>query len=206
MERRQITIIFVLAMIALFTQALVWLYGARDTDHDFVGPPRSDYTLTNFTVDALDDEGKHSFTIVAPRMVRKEDDGSIYVTTPNYEIIDDSGNTWKGTSDSAWVNKDGTIMRFEGKVRMDRVPTPKVTPVELLTSDLTVTTTPKVKGSTEPKTHEKKMETAALTTITDPGHVAHGVGMKADMELKVVELLSDVHWISQPPVPSHAQD
>ena len=98
-------------------------------------------------------------------------------------------------------------MRLEGKVKMDRVPTPKVTPVELLTSDVTITTTPKAKGpAAEQKPKEKHLETAALTTITDPGHVAHGVGMKADLGMKVVELLSDVHWISQLPDKTHAND
>jgi len=42
------------------------------------------------------------------------------------------------------------------------------------------------------------MRTDALTTIIAPDDVAHGVGMRADLELKTVELLSDVHWISIP--------
>ena len=188
MERKLILTIAVLAALALATQIIVWVYVARSPAQDFVGPPRSDYTLTNFSVDALDADGHHAFSIAGPRLVRRAEDGSIFVTTPNYEIIDNSHNTWKGRSDSAWVNKDGSIMKFEGQVQMRREPTPTVTPVELLTSDLTVTSD---KTSSPPK---KTLETAALATITDPGHIVHGVGMKADLGLKVVELLSDVHW------------
>ena len=82
MERKLIVTIFAMAALALLTQIAVWIYVGRDQTQDFVGPPRSDYTLTNFTVDSLDEYGQHSFTIVAPWMVRKEEDGSMYVTTP----------------------------------------------------------------------------------------------------------------------------
>jgi lipopolysaccharide export system protein LptC len=192
MERKLVLTIALLAALALLTQVLVWVYATRNAAPAFVGPPRSDYTLTNFTVDALDVEGLHAFSISGPRLTRRAADGSIFVATPKYEIIDNSRNVWKGDADSAWVNKDGSIMKFEGQVQMRRQPTATVTPVELKTSDLTVTSE---KNSTPPK---KTLETAELATITDPGHVVHGVGMKADMGMKVVELLSDVHWTANP--------
>lgn len=188
MERKLVLTIALLAAVALATQILVWVYAARNLAPTFVGPPRSDYTLANFSVDALDVDGHHAFSIAGPRLVRRAEDGSIFVSAPIYEIIDSSHNTWKGKSDSAWVNKDGSIMKFEGRVQMRREATPSVTPVELVTSDLTVTSD---KAASPPK---KTLETAALATITDPNHIVHGVGMKADMGMKVVELLSDVHW------------
>ena len=192
MERKLVLTIAALAAMALATQILVWIYAARNGSTAFIGPPRSDYTLANFTVDALDTDGHHAFSIAGPRLVRRAEDGSIFVATPKYEIIDNSRNVWRGHSDSAWVNKDGSIMKFEGHVEMRREATATVTPVELQTSDLTVTSD---KSSSPPK---KTLETAALATITDPNHVVHGIGMKADMGMKVVELLSDVHWNIQP--------
>jgi lipopolysaccharide export system protein LptC len=197
MDRRTYLTIAILVVIALATQALVWVFVPRETENTFVGPPRSDYTLGNFTLDALDEQGHHSFTMVAPRLARKEDDGSIYVTAPNYEIVDNSGNLWKGTSESAWVNHDGTIMKLDGDVDMHRIETEKVTPVQLLTRDLTVTSDPKNKD--DPKQQrERKMETAELATIIDPQTVAHGIGMKTDMTLKTIEFLSEFHSTTQP--------
>jgi len=192
MERKLVLTIAILAAIALATQALVWIYATRNAAPAFVGPPRSDYTLANFSVDALDTNGQHAFSLAGPRLVRRAEDGSIFVATPDYEIIDNSRNVWRGHSDSAWVNKDGSVMKFEGSVQMRRQPTATVTPVELVTSDLTVTSD---KATSPPK---KTLETTALATITDPNHVVHGVGMKADMGMKVVELLSDVHWTANP--------
>src|SRR5262249_31484587 len=83
MDRRTTLIVALLAVVALATQALVWMFVPREVENVFVGAPRSDYTLANFTLDALDEQGRHNFTMVAPRLSRKEDDGSIYVTAPN---------------------------------------------------------------------------------------------------------------------------
>jgi len=195
-DRRTYLVIVLLALVALATQALVWVFVPREVENSFVGPPRSDYTLGNFTLDALDELGHHSFTMVAPRLVRKEDDASIYVTTPDYEIVDNSGNLWKGRSESAWVNKDGTIMKLEGEVDLHRIESDKATPIQMLTRDLTILTDPKTK---DPKqVRERRLETAAPTTVIDPDTVAHGVGMKADMTLKSIEFLADFHSTTQP--------
>ena len=195
-DRRLVLIIAMLAVVALATQAVVWFLAPREEESAFVGPPRSDYTLTDFTLDSLDEQGQHSFSMTAPRMARRQDDGSIYITTPDYDIVDNSGNVWKGTSESAWVNKDGTIMKLLGRVDMHRIETEKVTPVQILTRDLTVLTDPKVKNSEQPR--ERRLETAELTTVIDPTTVAHGVGMKANMTLKIVEFLSEFHSTTQP--------
>jgi len=195
-DRRLVLIIAMLAVVALATQAVVWFLAPREEESAFVGPPRSDYTLTDFTLDSLDEQGQHSFSMTAPRMARRQDDGSIYITTPDYDIVDNSGNVWKGKSESAWVNKDGTIMKLLGHVDMHRIATEKVTPVQILTRDLTVLSDPKVKNSQQPR--ERRMETAELTTVIDPTTVAHGVGMKANMTLKIVEFLSEFHSTTQP--------
>lgn len=199
MERRTLANIFMLAALALGAQLLVWIFRPHEPAPAFVGPPRSDYALTHFTLDALGDDGKLTFSVSGPRLTHKQEDGSLYVDTPDYVMVDSSGNLWQGKSDAAWVNKDGSIMRLEGAVDMHRLPTATTTPVQLLTSDLTVTTSPKEKNATAPKPRERRMETAALVTIANPGHTERGVGMKADLGLKTMELLSDVHAILLPP-------
>jgi lipopolysaccharide export system protein LptC len=197
MDRRTYAIIALLALVALATQGLVWVFVPREVESTFVGPPRSDYTLTDFTLDALDENGRHSFTMAAPRLVRKEDDGSIYVTAPNYDIVDNSGHLWKGNSESAWVNKDGTVMKLEGDVDMHRIESADAGPVKVLTRDLTITTDPKDRENPQQQ-RNRRMETAAETTVIDPDTVARGVGMKADMALKTMEFLADFHSTTQP--------
>jgi len=69
---------------------------------------------------------------------------------------------------------------------MHRQPSAKVQPADIVTSDLT----------TWPK--DKKMETAAPVTMTDPDTVLSGTGMKSDLGLKVMELFANVHSVMQP--------
>ena len=111
--------------------------------------------------------------------------------------MDNSGNLWKGKSDSAWVNKDGTVMKLDGDVDMHRIESDKAGPVKMLTRDLTITTDPKDRENPQ-QPRERRMETAAETTVIDPDTVARGVGMKADLTLKSVEFLADFHSTTQP--------
>lgn len=180
---------FVAALLALAGIALnivLWITRQRVNEQTFAGPPRSDYTLTDFTLNALDSEGKLSFQTIGPMLARRGDDGSIIVTTPDYVIFDGSGHQWKGKSDTAWVNKEGTIMRLNGHAEMHRQAAKGVEPVDVITSDLT----------TWPK--DKKMETAAPATIIEPGSILTGTGMRGDLNTKVLELLSDVHATIEP--------
>lgn len=197
MERKLILTMLGLAILVVITQVLVWILVPRDQPPEYAGPPRSDYTLTDFSLNALDAQGNKSFTVVAPRLARKPENASIYVDAPHYEMLDKSGNVWKGTSDSAWVNRDGTLMKLEGNVQMRRVPSEKVTPVTLVTTDLTITTSSRKKSAANPSPPEKMMQTDALATIAVPGTIAQGVGMKGDMQLKSLEFLSDFHSTTQ---------
>ncbi len=181
MDRRYWLLVVVLALVAIGTELLVWIGRDRTNEQTFAGPPRSDYTLTDFTMDALDSTGKRTFQISGPHLARRGDDGSVFVTTPDYLLVDGGGHPWKGTSDAAWVNKEGTVMKLQGHVEMHRQPGDDGKPVDIVTTDLT----------TWPK--DKKMETAALATITQPGSILSGIGMRGDLNDKTLELLSDVH-------------
>jgi len=186
MDRRYWLLVVLLAAFAAGTELLLWVTRERPNEQTFAGPPRSDYTLTDFTMDALDATGRRTFQVSGPFLARRGDDGSIFVTTPDYLLIDGSGNPWKGKSDSAWVNKDSSVMKLLGHVEMHRQPSGQTRQVDVVTRDLT----------TWPK--DKKMETAAPATIAQQGSILSGVGMRGDLNEKVLELLSDVHSTLQP--------
>ncbi|HEV7490844.1 MAG TPA: LPS export ABC transporter periplasmic protein LptC [Rhodanobacteraceae bacterium] len=185
-DRRLWLVAALLALAGVALNVVYWITRQPTNEQTYAGPPRSDYTLTDFTLNALDAEGKLSFQTVGPFLARRGDDGSIFVTTPDYIIYDGSEHQWKGKSDSAWVNKEGTIMRLDGHVEMHRLEDKGVQPVDVVTRDLT----------TWPK--DKKMETSAPATITQPGSILRGVGMRGDLNTKVLELLSDVHATIEP--------
>ncbi len=185
-DRRLWVVAALLAIAGIALNIVFWLTRQRTSEQTFEGPPRSDYTLGDFTLNALDAEGNLSFQTIGPFLARRGEDGSIFVTTPDYVIYDGGGNQWKGKSDSAWVNKEGTIMKLQGHVEMHRQAEKGVQPVDLVTTDLT----------TWPK--DKKMETAALATIIQPGSILRGIGMRGDLNTKELELLSNVHATIEP--------
>ena len=194
MDRRYWVTVVLLAFAALGSSFLVWYTRDRTNAQTFAGPPRSDYTLSDFTLDAFDITGKRTFRVTGPRLARNGDTAEIFVTTPDYLLVDSSGKPWYGKSDAAWVNSDGTIMKLQGHVEMHRQDSDKVKPIDVVTTDLV----------TWPK--DKKMETAAPATITQQGSILKGIGMRGDLNTKTLELLSDVHSIIEPKntAPAHA--
>ncbi|MCB1570506.1 MAG: LPS export ABC transporter periplasmic protein LptC, partial [Xanthomonadales bacterium] len=116
----------------------------------------------------------------------RSEDGSIFVSTPDYVMVDKDGNPWVGKSDSAWVNKDGSLMLLEGKVEMERAGGDAAKAATLHTSDLTA----------RPKA--KTFETAAAARIEQPGSILRGTGLRGDLNTKVLELLSDVNNTFEP--------
>ena len=193
MERRYWLVVAVLVLVAIGTELLLWINRVPVNAQTFAGPPRSDYTLTDFTMDALDTNGKRTFQVSGPHLARRGDDGSIFVTTPDYVIIDGNDHPWHGKSDAAWVNKDGTLMKLQGNVEMHRDASGDSKAIDVVTRDLT----------TWPKT--RKMETAADATISQPGSILRGTGMRGDLNSKILELLADVHATLQPRHAAHAQ-
>ncbi|MEP6881959.1 MAG: LPS export ABC transporter periplasmic protein LptC [Dokdonella sp.] len=186
MDRRFVIVVFSLAGIAALSQILLWLTRPPPLEPTFNGPPRSGYTLDNFSMNALDEKGKLSFTVSGPRLTRHGGDGSIFVSTPDYVIVDKDGNPWVGRSDSAWVSKDGSTMKLEGNVEMQRRASADVKEAMITTSDLTA------------HTRDKTIETAAPARITQPGSILRGTGLRGDLNSKVLELLSDVHNTFEP--------
>ncbi|OJY89188.1 MAG: LPS export ABC transporter periplasmic protein LptC [Lysobacterales bacterium 63-13] len=186
MDRRTVMVMLALAMIAALSQILLWLTRPPPLEPTFSGPPRSGYTLDNFSMNALDESGKLSFTVSGPRLTRRSEDGSIFVSTPDYVIVDKDANPWIGKSDSASVNKDGSTMKLEGHVELQRQPGPDAGPARIVTSNLIA----------HPR--DGTLETEASAQITQPGSILRGTGLRGDLNSKVLELLSDVHNTFEP--------
>ncbi|MEO8669796.1 MAG: LPS export ABC transporter periplasmic protein LptC [Tahibacter sp.] len=181
MERRRVAIVALLVFFSALSQLLYWLTRPGDEPPAFVGPPRSNYTLNEFELNALDEAGKLSFTVTAPSLARRNDDGSLWVQTPHFVLAGKDGNNWNGNSESAWVTKDGTRMLLAGAVDMLRPESASARAASIVTRD--VTAWPK----------DKKMQTEAPATITQPGSILRGTGMTADLNTHQMELLADVH-------------
>ena len=190
-DRRNLLLAIVLLLAAGATQLLVWWLKPPPKPNEMVGPPRSSYTLTDFVLDGLGDDGQPAFHLVSPYLARREGDDSLYVNAPKFIIFGSDGADWHGTSQYGWINSDNSLVKLLGKVDMHRPATAKTRAAEVHTSDATVWT------------REKRMATAAPSVIQQTGSILRGTGMKADLNTHSLELLADVHATLVPQKSKH---
>ena len=191
MDRRSIVLAIVLALAATGSWLLIQWLKPPPKPNEMVGPPRSSYSLNDFTLDGLGEDGTPSFRLVAPYLARREGDDSLYVNAPVYTIYGSDGADWHGTSQYGWVSSDNSLVNLIAKVDMHRPATANVEAAEVHTADATVWT------------KDKKMASAAPSVIQQPGRILRGVGMRADMNTHSLELLSHVHGTFLPQTGKH---
>lgn len=190
-DRRTVAWLVALVAIAAVTQLLVWWLRPPPQPSAIVGPPRSSYELDDFTMYAFGDDGSLAFSMTSPHLARREGNDSLYVNAPRYYFAGSDGSDWHGTSQYAWISSGNDLVKLIGAIEMHRTPTQDIQPAEINTADATVWT------------QQKRMATAAPSTIQEPGSILRGVGMKADFSTHSLELLSDVHGTF---TPSHKKD
>jgi lipopolysaccharide export system protein LptC len=180
-DRRLPAAIVLLALAGGGAQLLLWWIEPEAKTTDFVGPPRSGYTLTNARVSEFNVEGKPSFHVQSPHVERREGDESLYFNSPTFQIPAKKPGIpdWQGNSLYGWTDKAGLLLKLQGPVHVHRVPYADQAAVDMQTSD--VTAWPK----------ENRMETAAPARIVQGTRTMSGVGMRANLNDNHLELLDE---------------
>ena len=180
-DRRLPAAIVMLALAAGAAQLLLWWIEPEAKNTDFVGPPRSGYTLTNARVTENNVEGIPSFHVQSPHVERREGDESLYFNSPTFQIPAKKPGVpdWVGNSLYGWTDKAGLLLKLQGPVHVHRVPYADEPAVDMVTSE--VTAWPK----------ENRMETAAPALITQGQRTMKGVGMRANLNDNHLELLDE---------------
>ena len=192
-DRKLAGAIVLLALAAALLQGLLWWIAPSSKVSDFVGPPRSGYTLTHFRMWSYDLQGRPNFSMTSPRLDRREGDDSLYITTPQFTLASKTPGTpdWDGHSLYGWVNHQGTLLKLQGPVHLHR---PAYAGAHGTTTAETVIDTADV--TAWPK--ENRMETAAPAQITQGDSRMNGIGMRANLNDNELELLDDSHGTFPP--------
>lgn len=187
-ERRLSVGIVVIGLLAGLTQLVLWWTAPEPGQHDFVGPPRSGYTLTDFRLTSYDRAGRPAFNVQAPHLERREGDESLYINAPVFDLPSNQTGVpdWRGESLYGWVDKDGDLLKLLGPVHMHRDAFADSAAARLDTADMTIW----------PK--DNRMETAAAARLVQGALTMSGIGMRANFTDKHLELLDDVH-VTFPP-------
>lgn len=141
---------------------------------------RSDYTLENFELVTLDEEGLESFTVKAPHLERDPKGKTLTLRTPTFSFPDKDGGRWVTTSREAWVADKGVEVRLIDDVLMLGPADPAGARTRFNTTYLQVF----------PK--QDLARTDAAVTITQSDSILTGLGMRADMQARRFDLLSAV--------------
>ncbi|HET6430702.1 LPS export ABC transporter periplasmic protein LptC [Dyella sp.] len=182
-ERRLPAAIVVIGLLAGVTQLVRWWTAPEPGGNDFVGPPRSGYTLTEFALSSYDQNGLPAFNVKAPHLERRDGDESLYINSPVFDLPSNQPGVpdWRGESLYGWVSKDGALLKLLGPVSMHRAAFADSAAARLTTAD----------ASIWPR--ENRMETAAAARMVQGAFTMSGVGMRANLADKHLELLDDVH-------------
>lgn len=169
-----------LVLVAVASSWLLWQLYQREEPASLVGPPRSDYSLTNFDLIALDDEGRESFRVTGPMLSRHPFLGTLDIEQPTFRFPDSDGKPWNANADRAWAAADGKELRLVGDVEFDGPPREGGGRIELRTPRLNIF----------PDAREVKSD--ALVNIVSPGATLRGRGLYANLDTRRFQLLSEV--------------
>jgi lipopolysaccharide export system protein LptC len=172
-------LLLVLAALALFSTLAVWKL--RPVPRPL--PPevaRSDYTLDNFELVTLDEQGKESFSVRAPHLERDPTGKSLTITRPAFSFPDRTRGRWVATAGQAWVGPKGELVRLQGNVDMVGPPGAIGERTRMRTAQLQI----------EPK--RDQASSPSVVTVTRGDSILQGTGLKADLKAHRVQLLANV--------------
>jgi lipopolysaccharide export system protein LptC len=179
--------LLILASVAAATGWLLWLLREADPPAVLVGPPRSDYSVEQFQLVALDAAGAEAFAAHGPRLARHPFLGTIDIEEPRFTFPDQEGALWHSRAARAWVSRDGSELRLLGDVELDGPAADAAEPIRLRSERLDVFP------------RENRVATDTAVTVTEPGSILRARGLRADLDARRVELLSEVKIRHEPP-------
>ncbi|WP_077442228.1 LPS export ABC transporter periplasmic protein LptC [Rhodanobacter sp. C01] len=201
-DRRVPAAIIVIGLAVGVLQLLLWWTQGAPAEHDFVGPPRSGYTLINSRVTEYDVDGLPGLRVQSPHLERREGDESLYLNSPTFQMPAKQPGVpdWDGKSQYGWVNQQGTLLKLQGPVYIHRPPYTDahgVAQAETTMHTSEITAWPK----------ENRMETAEPAHIVQGERTMTGIGMRANLNDNHLELLDASHITFPPrtPKPSSAR-
>jgi len=186
MQARQIPVLIGLLLAAAVSGWLVWLLREPAPAPVLVGPPRSDYFLTDFSMVALNAEGREAFAARGPRLARHPQAGTLEVSQPEFTLPDAEGGRWLARSETAWVSADASELRLLRAVQVT-APAAAEAPSTLQTERLDLFP------------RARQMRSAEPVTASGPGFILRGVGLDAELDTRRFRLLDQVSARYEPP-------
>ncbi len=179
MRLRDASVLFLLSL-ALGLSSWLLLKQKPDDTPQFVGPPRSDYQLQNFSLQSFDEHGKLAFQLEGPRLIHDDQRRSYNVDRPEFLFYTGSGGAWKASSRRAEIDIKTRKVAMREQVHC--------TPVAGADSLPWVLTTEALDADPDRKTLSSEL----AVTLARPGSILHGIGLTAQLDSKQFDLAAAV--------------
>lgn len=187
-QRLLAALIILILAIAGIRLAMWWLQPTSQLQ-SLAGPPRSGYTLKDFTYRQYNASGKLDMRLSGPSMARREQDKSFYLESPRFRIASDTkgrGKPWTGHSAHGWLSSDYSVLKLLGPAHMHRATFADVPETTLDSTDITVWT------------DAKRMATDNHARVRQGTSRMSGDGMRARLNSHYLELQNDFHGTFEP--------
>ncbi|MDI9240622.1 LPS export ABC transporter periplasmic protein LptC [Lysobacter sp. LF1] len=177
--RAMVTVLLLIG--ALLSGWLLWSQRDRG-GRGVTAAQRPDYVLHDFRLVVLDENGRESFTLSAPKLARDPNVETFDIATPLFQIPPRSGSNasaWEVRSQTGWVSAKGEELRLRGQVHADST-NADGKPIRIATEELNVFP------------DDRRATSTVAVTVTHPGLILNGRGLEADLNAKRITLLNDV--------------
>lgn len=172
-------------LIALAGLTRWWLISREpDEGPEMLPTARSDYTLENFELLAMNDQGDPSFQVQSPYLEKVPEDGSVVLRTPVVHLYEEGQHRWRIDANSGWIRADGGEMELQGRVVLAQDEPRHLT---IRTQNLRI------------YPDEDRAHTDHPVRIERPDAQMDGVGLDAWLDSERIELLSEVKGHYEPP-------
>lgn len=177
------TVSLLLLVVAAISGWSLWSKRNAPSEAVAAAGGRPDYVLHDFTLVALDAQGRETFTLRAPLLARDPGTETMEIVTPLFLIPpregSSNGDAWEVRADTGWVSAEGDELRLRGAVEAESDGSTDV-PVVITTEQLSVF--PEADRVTSP----------VAVTINRPGSILRGDGLEVNLARKQYTLKSEV--------------
>lgn len=159
----------VLLLLAIGTGLLAWMLRPAPAEPEFVGPMRSDYSLRDYTLVALDESGVETFSVSGPQLDRDPYTGHFTLSDPYFTFPQpDEDAQWEARSRDAWISAAADEVRLTRDVVILGAEAADGARMRVVGEQMTV------------YPEQERATSRELVTIVDRGSTMSGVGMAVE--------------------------
>ena len=126
------------------------------------------------------EDGQRLRHLVTARAVEGPRESGTDLTAPRMVLYEDGGPATTARALTGWLSSDHELLLLMDAVQINNLPGPGRTEARMITDYLEVYPS------------DQQAVTDRAVRLTSPGHVLDGVGLRADFERNIIELLSEV--------------